>query len=875
MPNFSDLFWLLSLYFLTTGSLLLYTDFIPYVLDNNESFSAFVHGSNLFHFDLHKSFGLTDEAYGPDPAAHPYVYTHQGNFPRLVSFLMYAVGLRSVETQIAAIAFIVGGFSIALIWVFFARLAGRVFAFVVCLLFISEYVFMTQWFVNSFKAWHALLLFAMLSSLQQIAMSRVSKNWLLLLAVLSFCVGYFDLMMGVFTFTVCSVFTLLLLPSLGHKKVFKLLSTMIFGGLLSVLLLISQLILYYGLDGLRQDFYITFLLRNYADSFAGSPADWKEFFIENRIVFWEALIDSKLYASPQGMLKSIFQYGFSVFTPYFTFLICALLLPAFISISIPLYDKLINTKSPGFMSRLFLFFSFSLLISIICFTGAAEGSPDLVENFVIISKGGLNGVLLLAIGVSLLYTLLVGKSLFNKGLSYLRLLPISVYLFALSAFALLQHPLYLTDEAPMVDIWSFVMQPWSVSGSNKFFLFLVILLGIWSLIKWPNFDAGLRYLNVAPVSQVWVFVSSCLIGYVAAYFFSPGYMVHINLQRYAPILVFLIVPLIAWGLVINIRVIYYAIELKQPITAALALLLVIHLAVFWIGRQWSYFSLLPPDGAKQFQILDKLPYASEGFVVRNYAAPVSVKTNAWAYINNQFIAGGAYHLDDSGYRIGGNDTLKWFADRDAVKYRTPMFALCYSQPSFANARKVLSLMKANPNVLRVPDDIYSPRFNGLEINGNETPFGCSDAFDSGRSIGKNIQGEPRSTLIATDASLLHRWKLIELEKDYPPYLKYLKKQGSYISISFQRTLQDCFVNFTYAYQQQNSVPENGSKVDLLLEPAFGKIANAHLTGLASQKIRIPSDFQGKLLVKITPASDSRIGRTYQSETTSVRNCRKI
>lgn len=272
-PNYNDLYWILPFYFFIAGSLLLYTDFIPYVLDNNESFSAFVHGSNLFHFDFLKSFGLTDEAYGPDPAAHPYVYTHQGNFPRLVSFLMYGVGLRSVEAQIGAIALIVGGGSVALIWVFFIRLAGRSFAFVVSLLFISEYVLMTQWFVNTFKAWHAFLLFAMLSTLQQIAITKFSKNWLLLLAFLSFCVGYFDLMMGVFTFAVCSVFTLLLLPSLGHKKVVTILSTMIVGGLLSVLLLISQLILYYGLDGLRQDFYTTFLLRNYADSFSGSSAD--------------------------------------------------------------------------------------------------------------------------------------------------------------------------------------------------------------------------------------------------------------------------------------------------------------------------------------------------------------------------------------------------------------------------------------------------------------------------------------------------------------------------------------------------------------------------------------------------------------------------
>lgn len=419
------------------------------------------------------------------------------------------------------------------------------------------------------------------------------------------------------------------------------------------------------------------------------------------------------------------------------------------------------------------------------------------------------------------------------------------------------------------------MQPWSVSGSNKFFLLLVILLGIWSLIKWPNFVTVLRYRNIASASQVWIFLLAGLIGYIAAYFFSPGYMVHINLQRYAPILVFLIVPLIAWGLVINFKIIQYAIDLRQPITAAFALLLAIHLIVFWLGRQWAYFSLLPPDGAKQFQILDQSPYKGEGFVVSNYAAPIAVKTNSWAYINNQFIASGAYHFDDSGYRISGSDTLKWFADRDAVKYRTPRFALCYSQPSFANARKVISLMKENPNVLRAPNDVYSPRVHGLETDAPKTPFACSDAFDSGRSISKDIEGEPRSTLIATDESLLHRWKLIELEKDYPPYLQYLEQERSYVAISLTRTLQDCFVNILYNYQQQNGIPENRTKVDLLLEPEFVKTSEVHFSGLASERMRIPGNFEGKLLVKVTPVSDSRIGRTYLSEPTSVRNCRKI
>ena len=80
------------LYVLFFGYLLFETDFLPYVLDGNESFSAFWHARNLYEYGLSKSFGLADESFAFHEAAHPYVHTHQGNFPRVFAFLIYALG---------------------------------------------------------------------------------------------------------------------------------------------------------------------------------------------------------------------------------------------------------------------------------------------------------------------------------------------------------------------------------------------------------------------------------------------------------------------------------------------------------------------------------------------------------------------------------------------------------------------------------------------------------------------------------------------------------------------------------------------------------------------------------------------------------------
>src|SRR5262249_32317804 len=76
------------------GVLLWWTRGLPYVLDNNESFSALWHAANMYNFGFNSSFGLTDEAISPAIAAHPYIHTHQGNFPRIFAFILYVFGAR-------------------------------------------------------------------------------------------------------------------------------------------------------------------------------------------------------------------------------------------------------------------------------------------------------------------------------------------------------------------------------------------------------------------------------------------------------------------------------------------------------------------------------------------------------------------------------------------------------------------------------------------------------------------------------------------------------------------------------------------------------------------------------------------------------------
>src|SRR5262249_40360729 len=87
-------------YAVVCGWLVVRSHGLPYVLDNNESFSSLHHAYNLYHFDFWKTCGLTDEAFSPDPEAHPFLYTHQGNFPRAFAFLIFVLGARTIESQV-------------------------------------------------------------------------------------------------------------------------------------------------------------------------------------------------------------------------------------------------------------------------------------------------------------------------------------------------------------------------------------------------------------------------------------------------------------------------------------------------------------------------------------------------------------------------------------------------------------------------------------------------------------------------------------------------------------------------------------------------------------------------------------------------------
>ena len=303
------------------GGLLYYSGYIPYVLDGNESFSAFIHGRNLFEYGVGRSIGLTDESYGITAASHPYVYTHQGNFPRVYTFILYALGLRSIELQVVIVTFTIGPLAFLFAYLFFSKQVGRSFAVIVCLLFLTDYILVAEWVANSFRVWQIFFFFASLLLVERYdQLSRTLRRSLI--GLLFACIFYNDLALAVFTLVTSILFGALRYWRFDRKVFFEFGLFCALGTALGSGVLVLQLIAYYGFENFLKDISLTFGARNF---YGGGQSTIEQFFSDNNIVFWSSYSDSKKFLNITSFLTSFFEYGFSVSTPIIFLIVFSLL----------------------------------------------------------------------------------------------------------------------------------------------------------------------------------------------------------------------------------------------------------------------------------------------------------------------------------------------------------------------------------------------------------------------------------------------------------------------------------------------------------------------------------------------------------------------
>jgi hypothetical protein len=301
------------------GGILIYSNFLPYTFDNNESFSAFWHARNMYEYGIANSSGLADESFSYDPAAHPYVYTHAGASPRLFAYLLYVLGIRTIELQIAVTVFTVGLLAFWFAYRFLAEISTRLYATIACLLLMTDYIVFAQWHVGMWHTWKMFLLFGGLYLAQRVASKKQAYPLLAIYAFHAF-LFYYETVFNVYV--AAAVFLYLIFASRDYRFAVKFGFAQFAGALTAAAILLGQLTLQFGWDVVRTDIYYTFIGRNFASDVTTFLEAARKFYSDHNIVFWLNVPESGYYRNLPWAVRFLFQ-DHAVHTPPWTLVVLA------------------------------------------------------------------------------------------------------------------------------------------------------------------------------------------------------------------------------------------------------------------------------------------------------------------------------------------------------------------------------------------------------------------------------------------------------------------------------------------------------------------------------------------------------------------------
>jgi hypothetical protein len=154
--------------------------------------------------------------------------------------------------------------------------------------------------------------------------------------------------------------------------------------------------------------------------------------------------------------------------------------------------------------------------------------------------------------------------------------------------------------------------------------------------------------------------------------------------RYAPFLVFIFDLFIAIAFYQLIYFVYTSLFINsssiskslKDFSSYLAITLFLLMLSLWLGLQYSLIHKLPPTHLSILEKLSSYPYKDSSFIVNTYAAPVSVQTGQWAYMDPNI--GKALFIKVKGEdRLLGDQRYLWLADKNSNnEYRKPDYFIC-------------------------------------------------------------------------------------------------------------------------------------------------------------------------------------------------------
>ena len=164
------------------------TQFIPCTLDCGETYESHIAARNLHRFGLGYTLGLQDLAAGPEPTAHPALYTHNPNVGMYLLYVLRVLGLHDVHAQVPWVAI---PFGLGLLYCYlFLRKTSRdgALAGLALLTTGTLYLLVALWGFNPLRSFSWLLTFGPLYHVERYA--RPGRHrWLHLLATVTYLVA--------------------------------------------------------------------------------------------------------------------------------------------------------------------------------------------------------------------------------------------------------------------------------------------------------------------------------------------------------------------------------------------------------------------------------------------------------------------------------------------------------------------------------------------------------------------------------------------------------------------------------------------------------------------------------------------------------------
>ena len=307
----------------TLLSLVVYGKGIPYVLDANETFSSILHVKNLLNYDFSLAWGLADETASTAVVAHPYVHTHQGNFPRLYAALIYLLGARSPEAQVTVTALTVGVASLVLLFRSFKLEFGRAIAATAVFLLLTDYIMFLQWQVVTYRVWHTFFIAMCLYSVSAYAVSR-SRIWFISFFIVWYFLFYYELTFAIFTAVTVGTWTLWRLRE-SFRRTAIVIAVQLIGSVLGAATVVVQLVAYLGWNGFVQDISLTYSARNATNDPLQMAGLAQAFAREHNVVFFNNLADGSVYRTLSFAIESLTTWGLQVYSPglFLAFAVCS------------------------------------------------------------------------------------------------------------------------------------------------------------------------------------------------------------------------------------------------------------------------------------------------------------------------------------------------------------------------------------------------------------------------------------------------------------------------------------------------------------------------------------------------------------------------